>query len=194
MDGDCYTNLFAQKRRHTKLRVILGMSALSEKLKKMAELNFCEDCYSKYLALIHPEIEYLLSEPISDWRQTEENLNILWIKSKGLYDVVNSTIFSPHEKAFQKAREEKLWKKLKFLKKNEIVNDFTYKFLDKVSKRRNKIHSPSKFSQQDYALFREAKALTDVMILPIVHDLKDDRWKNLLANVEKRAKQLLEKI
>ena len=53
------------------------MSALSEKLKKLAELNFCKDCYSKYLVLIHGEIEYLLSEPISDWRQTEENINVL---------------------------------------------------------------------------------------------------------------------
>jgi hypothetical protein len=169
------------------------MSALSEKLKKLAELNFCEDCYSKYLALIHGEIEYLLSEPISDWRQTEENINILWIKAKGLYDVVNSTIFSPHEDSFQKAREEKLWKKLKFLRKNEIINDFTYKFLDEVSKRRSKIHPPLKFSKQDYNLFREAKTLTDTMLMPIMFDLKDDRWKNLLANVEKRAKQLLEK-
>ena len=169
------------------------MSALSERLKRMAESNFCENCYSKYLVLIHGEIEYLLSEPISDWRQTEANIDIMWIKAKGLYNVVNSTVFSPHERAFKKAKAEKLWRKLKFLKDKEILNDSTYKFLAKVSERRNKIHSRSKFSKQDYVLFREAEALTGTMQIPIIHDLKDDRWKNVLANVEKRAKLLLEK-
>ena len=168
------------------------MSALSEKLKKLAELNFCEDCYSKYLALIHGEIEYLLSEPISDWRQTEENINILWIKAKGLY-VANSTIFSPCENAFTKARNETVKNKLKDLNDKGLINDYTHDFLNKVRKRRNKIHPPLKFSKQDYNLFREAKTLTDTMLMPIMFDLKDDRWKNLLANVEKRAKQLLEK-
>ena len=168
------------------------MSALSEKLKKLAELNFCEDCYSKYLALIHGEIEYLLSEPISDWRQTEENINILWIKAKGLY-VANSTIFSPCENAFTKARNETVKNKLKDLNDKGLINDYTHDFLNKVRKRRNKIHPPLKFSKQDYNLFREAKTLTDTMLMPIMFDLKDDRWKNLLANIEKHAKQLLEK-
>jgi hypothetical protein len=168
------------------------MSALSEKLKKLAELNFCENCYSKYLALIHGEIEYFLSEPISDWRQTEENINILWIKAKGLY-VANSTIFSPCENAFTKARNETVKNKLKDLNDKGLINDYTHDFLNKVRKRRNKIHPPLKFSKQDYNLFREAKTLTDTMLMPIMFDLKDDRWKNLLANVEKHAKQLLEK-
>jgi hypothetical protein len=168
------------------------LSSSSEKLKKLAELNFCEDCYLKYLALIHPEIEYLLSEPIFDWRQTEHNIDVLWIKAKGLYDVKKSPMFSPLENAFQIAKGEKLWGKLKFLRENGIINNFTYRFLDKVSKRRNKIHSLSKFSKQDYTLFREAKALTDTVMLPIIFDLKDP-WKKQLDNVEKRAKWLLEK-
>ena len=169
------------------------MSALSEKLKKMAELNFCENCYHKYLVLIHGEIEYLLSEPISDWRQTETNINIIWIKAKGLFNVVKPTGFSAPDDAFKKAKNESVYDKLKFLKEKGIIKNSTYKFLDKVRKRRNKVHPPSKFSKQDYSLFQEAKALTDTMFLPIIHDLKDDRWKNVLANVEKRAKLLLEK-
>jgi hypothetical protein len=167
------------------------LSYPSEKLKKLAELNFCGDCYNKYLLLIHGEIEYLLSEPISDWRQTEQNIDILWIKAKGLYDV-KSSMFHPLENAFKKAKDEKLWKKLKFLRDNGIINNFTYKFFDKVSKRRNKIHSLSKFSKEDYILFREAKTLTDVMQPVIIFDLKDP-WKKQLDYVEKRAKWLLEK-
>jgi len=61
-----------------------------------------------------------------------------------------------------------------------------------VSKRRNKIHSLSKFSKEDYILFREAKALTDIMHPVIIFDLKD-QWKKQLDYVENRAKWLLEK-
>lgn len=168
------------------------MSASSEKLKKLAELNFCKDCYSKYLVSIHGEIEYFLSEPISDWRQTEANIDILWIKAKGLY-VKNSTIFSPHQSAFKKAGNETVCKKLKFLKEDGIINEYTYEFLNKVRQRRNKIHPPSKFTKQDYALFQEAKRITDAMIIPIVFDLKNERWTHHLANIEEYAKQLLEK-
>jgi hypothetical protein len=173
-------------------RAFFRMYASSEKLKKLAELNFCKNCYSKYLDLIHPEIEYLLSEPISDWRQTEENINVLWIKAKGLYNVVNSTVFSPHENAFKKARNETVLTKLKNLKDEGLIKDYTYDFLNKVRRRRNNIHPPFKFSKQDYILFREAKALTDTMIPPIIFDLKDAVWKKELDNIEKHAKRLLE--
>ena len=127
------------------------MSALSEKLRKMAELNFCKDCYHKYLVLIQGEIECLLSEPISDWRQTEQNINFFWIKAKGLYDV-NSTIFSPHQNAFKKAGNEPVCEKLKYLKEKGIINEYTNDFLNKVRKRRNNVHPPTKFSKQDYFL------------------------------------------
>ena len=168
------------------------MSCPSEKLKRIAESNFCKDCYSKYLVLIHGEIEYLLSEPISDWRQTEHNIDVLWIKAKGLYDVKKSPMFSPCENAFRKAGSKIVCKKLKFLKDKGIVNEYTYEFLDEVRKKRNKVHPPTKFSKQDYILFREAKALTDTLFPIIIFDLKDP-WEKQLDYVEKRAKWLLEK-
>ena len=171
------------------------MSALSEKLKKMAELNFCETCYQKYVMLIHGQVEHLLSEPLFDWTQTEDNINKLWIKAKGYYKQrTDSTVFSPSKTAFNRARGEKLWKKLDFLKREKIIGDSFYRFLEKVSDRRNKVHPPSKFSKQDYVLFREARGLTDTILMPIIFDLKDDRWKRLLTNVENHAKQVLSKL
>ena len=129
------------------MRVNFSVSALSEKLKRLAELNFCENCYSKYLVLINGEIEYLLSEPIADWRQTETNINIIWIKAKGLFNVVKPTVFSAPDDAFKKAENESVYNKLKFLKEEGIIKNSTYKFLDQVRKRRNKVHPPSKFSK-----------------------------------------------
>jgi hypothetical protein len=173
------------------------MFAETEKLKRLAELNFCKDCFSKYLTLIHGEIEWLLSDPVSDWKQTEANINILWIKAKGFYNIVNSTVFSPCKDAFEKAEKEKFWKKLKFLKDNKMIGNSTYEFLDMVSKRRNKIHPSvvrsSEFSEEDYFLFQRAKSLTDALFLPVIHDLRTEIWKKHRANIEKYAKQMLEK-
>jgi len=167
---------------------------LSEKLRKMAELNFCKECYQKYLMFIHGEIEYLLSEPISDWRQVETDITLLAVKAKGAYKKTNSGIFTPDEKAFKHIQKEKLWKKLKILKETGVIGENLYRFLDEVSKIRNKIHPPNKFSKQDYALFREAKTLASAMVTPILFDLKDDVWKRYLADVEYRAKWLLSEL
>jgi len=167
---------------------------LSEKLRKMAELNLCQECYQKYLMFIHGEIEYLLSEPISDWRQVETDITLLAVKAKGAYKKTNSGIFTPDEKAFKHIQKEKLWKKLKILKETGVLGENLYRFLDEVSKIRNKIHPPNKFSEQDYILFREAKALTTTILTPVLFDLKDDTWNKVLVTVENRAKWLLSKL
>jgi hypothetical protein len=168
------------------------MAALSEKLKQIAELNFCKDCYQKYLVLIHGEIEYLLSEPIVDWRETEQNINLFWIKAKGFY-TVKSGIFSPCENAFEEAYNFRntMNKKLKFLKDKGLIKEYTYNFLDKVRDRRNKIHPPKKFSDQDYFLFQEAKKITNLMHPLIIFDLSTKVWN--MDYIEKYARQLLEK-
>lgn len=168
--------------------------SLSEKLKKTAELNFCKDCYQKYLFLIQGEIEYLLSEPISDWRQTEANITLMVVKAKGAYKKTNSGVFTPNEKTFKQIQKEKLYEKLEILKEAGILGDNLYKFLNKVSEIRNKIHSQYKFSEQDYILFRQANTLTSAMVTPILFDLKDDVWKRTLTAIENRAKWLLSKL
>ena len=48
--------------------------------------------------------------------------------------------------------------------------------------------------KQDYDLFRKAKALTDVMLTPILFELRGDIWERRLANVENHAKQVLSKL
>jgi len=168
--------------------------ALSENMRKMAELNFCENCYQTYLALFHGRIEYLLSEPISDWRQVEADITLMTVKAKGAYKKTDPDLFSPNEKAFEKIQKEKLWKKLKILKEAGVFGDNLCRFLDEVGKIRNKIHPPNKFSKQDYILFREANALTSTMLAPVLHDLKDDVWNRVLLGVENRAKWLLSKL
>ena len=144
------------------------------------------------MALFQAEIEYLWSEPIADWRQTEQNLKILWIKAKGYY-TIKSTVFSPNDNAFKKAKNEPVYNKLIFLKNEKIIQNSTYEFLNKARKRRNKVHPPNRFSKQDYIMFREAKTLTDILFLHAVRNVKDDIWRNVMASIEEHAKILLEK-
>jgi len=174
------------------------MSEVIEKLPGMAKLNFSEKCYPKYLTLFEGQIERLLSEPIADWKETEINIDKMWIKVKGYYKIVNSTIFSPNKATFQKARSTKLIDKLLFLRKKGIVFENTFKFLDYVSKRRNKIHpqyfEENCFSRQDYHMFQLARTLTNMLLFPVIHDLISDECNSTLATVENIGRKFLEDI
>jgi len=170
---------------------------LLEKLRKTAESNLCKNCYHKYLALIHPEVEYLLSEPIIDCRLVEANINGMVMKAKGFYKKTKSTVITPDTEAFNKKMKKERWgfkRKIDFLQKQGIIKESLHGFLDRINKIRNRVHKErTEFSKQDYDLFREAKGLTDAILWFILFDLKDDIWKNVSANVENRAKLLLEK-
>jgi len=102
---------------------------LSEKLKKMAELNFCQECYQKYLMFIHGEIEYLLSEPISDWREVEANINKLMMKAKGFYRKNASMTIYPDMESYYEEMRKGRWgfkRKIDFLREEGIVGESSY--------------------------------------------------------------------
>lgn len=175
------------------------MTVLSEKLRRMAELNFCEGCYRKYTMLLQPQIEEWLSEPIFDWRQTEENVNKLLMKAKGYYkQTANSTVLFPNRDAFSKEMRKKRWgfkRKIGYLHSQGIIKSSLYRLLETTSRIRHRIHKEyTEFSKQDYNLFRTAKNLTHTILLPILFDLKEDRWNRLLADVEKHARQILSEL
>lgn len=133
---------------------------LSEKLKNLAKANFCNDCYQKYLTLIQGEIEYLLSDPIPDWNETEENITKMFLKYKGYFKQTDWGTLSLdlREEDLQRIRKRPDLKiKIDILHEHGILKENTYKFLDYVRNRRNKIHPPNRFSEQDYRLFRQAK-------------------------------------
>lgn len=171
------------------------MSALIEKLNGVAKSNFCEDCYQKYLDLIQGEIEFLLSEPMSDWRQVESNINDIVMKALGFVKKrMDSTAVSLYIEGFIRKVAKERWtfkSKLQFLRQQDVIGESLYNFLDKVREIRNNIHPPSKFSEKDYSLFKEAKELTNLISSIILFDLKGV-WERELTIVEKHAKQLLE--
>jgi hypothetical protein len=169
---------------------------LSEKLKSLVKANFCDDCYQKYLALIVPEIEFLLSSPISDWNETEENITQMFLKHKGYFKQTDwgTQSLDISEGDLQRIRKSPFKRKIDILHKHGILKENIYKFLDYVRGRRNKIHPPYRFSEQDYRLFKQAKDITNAIFIPVLFDLKNDRRKTLQANVETHIKNLLSKI
>jgi hypothetical protein len=120
---------------------------------------------------------------------------LFWIKAKGFY-TIKSGIFSVSEDAFEEAYSARnsMKRKLEFIREEGLIKEYTYEFLNKVRERRNKVHPPSTFSKQDYILFQEAKALTNIMHPVIIFDLKEPWHKQQLDYVENRAKWLLEKM
>jgi hypothetical protein len=171
---------------------------LIDRIKTLAENNFCEKCYPKYLALIHNEIERVLLEPMSDWRQTETNINALMMKSMGFFSKNDTTAISLDRDAFLKKMKKERWgfnAKIKYLSEKGIIKESLSNLLLHVADIRHRIHKESThFSKQDYSLFRQTKELTDIISTPIMFDLKDDMYERLLVKVENYAKQVLYKL
>ena len=165
-----------------------------EQLRKLAELNLCESCYKKYTILLEPQIKEWLSEPIGDWRQVETNINDIMMKAKGFVRKTDSATLSLDREAFFEEMAKDRWsfkRKIDSLHRQGVIKESVHDFLDKVRVIRNKIHGQNKFSKQDYSLFRQAKELTNAMVMPILFDLEDDVHQRLLARIENHAKQLL---
>ena len=63
---------------------------------------------------------------------------------------------------------------------------------------REKIHpqyfEQNCFSKQDYRMFKLAKTLTNMIIFPVIYDLKSDEWTSTFDNVENLAKTFLKKL
>lgn len=174
-------------------------------LRKIAELNLCEDCYEKYKALLEPTIEKWLFNPLRDWRDVESCITRMVMKSKGVFksDLIFISIDEDSNKFANEVdvktfREIKKWafkRKIDYLKKEGILGDSSYNFLDRVRKIRNRIHELfNEFSEQDLALFSLAREVTFQIYNATMFNLGDAMSKNIKSNAEKVAKHWLSKI
>jgi hypothetical protein len=179
-----------------------------ESLRKVAELNLCEDCFQKYKMVIEPSIKSWLSKPISDWREAESYITQIVMKTKGVFKG-KRTIISFDESEEKKVADEvdvntfrniKYWKfkwKIDFLHKKGILGDSSYRLLDKAREVRNTIHDEpiiAELSEQDYTLFYIASAISSQIWSATMIDWGEDISANLKSNAEKVAKQWLSRI
>jgi hypothetical protein len=178
------------------------------RLGKIAELNFCHDCYNKYLALVEPTIKLLLARPLGYWRETEADITQMVMKHKKVFtdDKILGVYLSRGEKPeewitngidIKTYREIERWgckSKLKYLRKHGVLEDASYRLLDTARNLRNNIHDLTyDFPDQDYFLFWGASFISK-KIWHLFNDKtlgRSDFWTRFKPSVEKEASAIL---
>jgi hypothetical protein len=179
-----------------------------EYLRALAQLNLCENCFQKYKMLIEPSIRGYLSKPLNDWREAETEITQLVMKTKGIFkgDMwVLSFDDSEEEKvaqyldvkAFRKIERWRVKERIDYLYENGIIQDYSYKVLDKARKARNKIHEEPSFvqiSDEDYALFSVANWIASQILSTYRVVWGEGISAKIRSNAEKVAEQWLSQI
>jgi hypothetical protein len=97
-------------------------------------------------------------------------------------------------KAFRKIEKMRFKDKIDYLHKNGILQDSSYRLLDKARETRNKIHiEPNlvELSEEDYALFSKARWIASQIWWSIWFDWEEEIIVNIKSNTEKVAEQWL---
>jgi len=133
-------------------------------LRRLAELNLCDECYPKYLGLIEGNVERMLLDSLYDWRSAESIVTQMVMRHKGIFKT-RTTIISlgdnPSEDLVdvKEFKEVEFWdfaRKLDYLRNNRILPDDCYKALKIANRVRNKLHTDPmafRFSERDLQLF-----------------------------------------
>jgi hypothetical protein len=151
-----------------------------EHLRKMAELNFTDDCYKVYLALIEPGIRSIIQNYMRSWQDIESTVTRMVMIHKQIYKTDLQFIsLSPDAKEkygdqvdvdeFNKVKFGMSFKdKINYLKNVGLLQSQSYKLLDMLNKRRNKIHEIGEvFTQQDLNVFAGAYSVVFYIVLTI---------------------------
>lgn len=175
-----------------------------KELRNLAELNFCERCFQYYRALIEPSIKEFLAKPLNDWLWVENQITQMAMKQKGVFRTKEIIIPNKGEEEkfanqidAEKFRETNRWsfkKKIDYLHAEGILQDFSYKVLDKARHARNKIHGEpilTELTEQDYALFSVANAIVSQLWRPTLFEDKAEIDSFLKNNAEKIAELFL---
>ena len=56
-----------------------------QRLRSLAELNFCKRCFELYKALIEGSIKTLLTKPLNDWAWIEYQITQMVMKTEGVF-------------------------------------------------------------------------------------------------------------
>ncbi len=177
-----------------------------EDLRRIAELNLCENCFQKYKMFIEPTIRDWLSNPLSDWSEVELYVTQIVMKTKGIFKgklIFISLDEGSNEKhsdevdvnGFKQTNYLSFKRKIKYLRKEEILKDPSYKVLDKAREIRNKIHDPyAPYSEHDRTLFHIANVITYQIWYATMIEVGEDTSNNLKSKAEKIAEEYLENL
>jgi len=177
-----------------------------EYLRQLAELNLCQNCFGKYKAIIEPNINRYLSQPLSDFRRAELQITQIVMTTKGVFKHKDIHVLSFDKgeeeevsdyidvKTFRKIEKIGFKDKIDYLHENGILQDSSYSILDKAREARNKIHAGpdvTEFSKEDHVLFSKANWISSEILHAITFDLEEDIMTNIKSNTEKAAEHWL---
>lgn len=177
--------------------------ALLEMLRKTAELNLCQKCYEKYVAIIEPSIKPLIFMPLRDWRTVESNITQIVMKHKEVFktDLFVVSLDEDSNNVFSDAvdlavfHEIKKWsfkRKIDYLHKERVLQNTSYNLINEARKIRNKIHDDLyEFSEQDLALLNQASIVTSQIHVAKVWGIREDISIKMIINAEKYAEKIL---
>ena len=177
-----------------------------KRLRIIAELNLCENCYKNYKAMLEPTIKKWLLNPLTEWANVESNITQMVMKLKGVFktDVIFLTLDDNSDekyddevdvKTFQEIKRHWGFKrKIKYLRDEGVLGDSSYSLLFRLSNIRNKIHEEfSEFSEQDLNLFRRAHTITYQIHHATMFKPPEGISERLKPTAEKSAEQMLSK-
>ncbi|MGI0057121.1 MAG: hypothetical protein ACREAK_07075 [Nitrosarchaeum sp.] len=177
-----------------------------EKLRNIAELNLCEKCIPVYSSIIAPGVVELTRTYFNDWKDIEWRITSMVMKLEGVYKTGLNIITLDYEeskkyndeidyKKFKKIEMDSFKKKIEYLKEKGILQKYSYKLLDVVRVRRNKIHKPFvPFTGSDFIAFSYGAHIVQNIWLSVFGKFDDEMNKKLLKGAEKQAKLYYSKI
>lgn len=176
-----------------------------EELRKIAQLNLCDNCYQKYLAFLEPTIKEYVARPLSDWGEVEEHLAYLTMRKRGVFkndkimsfkdgeegnypDEIDVANYRSYKKRLRNAHSQ-----IEYLHREGVFGENTYRLLNKARMARNKIHPApdAVFSKEDYGLFYVAKAITSQLRWFPFLNLGKEMPPDMKMAIEKFAEQYL---
>lgn len=134
-------------------------------IRQLAKSNLTPECYETYLTIIHPNIKTIITNYLRNWQNVELYVTLTVMRHMGIFKTSLSfhSIDDDAEEKYgdkldvAKFRDVKTWwlkKKIDYLRKEGVLGENSFKLLDALRKKRNKIHEPGMvFSEKDLQEF-----------------------------------------
>jgi hypothetical protein len=168
-----------------------------------AKMNFQhEDCWHVYTSMIEPGIRHLLESYFRDWQKIEEDVTAIVMKHKGMFTtrqiithIDENTTVCPEVRnveEFRKIKRMFFSRKLCYLLRNALISQPIYDLLNRLAKRRNKIHEYNELlSEDDRILFAYGYSLLHATFTSRCFEEVKDQMKYQIEVNDNLAKQLV---
>ncbi len=163
-------------------------------------------CFETYLHLIEPKIKQIIRNYFGGWNSIESYITQIIMRVNGVYKTSTSFIFDAGDdrnkyidsvdlKKYKKFERFSFKRKINFLLKNKTIGKNTYKLLDLLREKRNKIHNYDGYvSDEDRRWFAIGASVLHGVYFSISRSNLESKQNELSENTEKMASQLMKEL